>query len=246
MTARAIQMLASVRTLEEAGAAAAGGADLIDLKEPHSGALGALPLPEIVTIVAGLRERWPTLPISATIGDLSDHGEQWIAQRVTEVAATGVDYVKVGIERGPQAASQLARLATLPGRSRVPVLFADHGLDFSLVAHACELGFPVIMLDTASKGAGSLFDCVDCAGLTRLLQVVHGHGLRAGLAGSLHLEHVPLLLELAPDIVGFRSALCAGARTDCLDPARVAAVRAALRGPRRNDATPAFSAEVAG
>ncbi len=245
MTAHAIQMLASVRTLSEARAAAAGGADLIDLKEPSRGALGALPLQQMVAIVAGLRERWPILPISATIGDLPDDGEQWMAQRVTEVAATGVDYVKVGIERGPLAAGLLARLATLPGQ-RVPVLLADGGLDFSLVALACELRFPVVMLDTANKGARSLFDCVDRTGLVRLLQVVHSHGLRAGLAGSLHLAHVPCLRELAPDIAGFRSALCAGARTDCLDPARVAAVRAALHGQGSNDATPAFSAEAAG
>ena len=121
MSARMIQMLASVRTLNEARAAAASGVDLIDLKEPRRGALGAVPLQEIFAIVAALRERWPTLPISATIGDLPDSGEQWMAQQVSAVAATGVDYVKVGIERGPAAAGLLTRLATLPGRrDRLP------------------------------------------------------------------------------------------------------------------------------
>ena len=244
MTTAAIRMLASVRTRDEAIAAAAAGADLIDLKEPRSGALGALPLPQIAAIVAALRARWPALPVSATIGDLPRDGAQWMAQRVTEVAATGVDYVKVGIERSPQAAALLEQLAVLPG-TRVPVLLADRGLDMSLVQLACDLAFPVVMVDTADKHAGSLFDCVDRVDLQRLLRIVRDRGLRAGLAGSLRLAHVPLLRELAPDIAGFRGALCAGARTDRLDPVKAKALRAALRGTGSNDAPAALSSAQA-
>lgn len=233
-----IALLASVRTADEARQAADGGADLIDLKEPRSGALGALPLAEIVAIVALLRARRPRVAISATVGDVPDGGpaavEAWLAQRVAEVAATGVDYVKVGIAPGPRAPAQLDCLARLPGR-RVPVLLADHGVDAALVARACRLDFPVVMLDTADKRRGSLFDCAPEAALADFIAAVRAQGRRAGLAGSLRLDHVPRLRALAPDIAGFRGALCDGDRCGQFDPRRLAALRAALDGaPQRS------------
>ena len=45
-------MLASVLSVEEAETALAHGADIIDCKDPHRGALGALPLARITEIVA--------------------------------------------------------------------------------------------------------------------------------------------------------------------------------------------------
>ncbi len=60
-------MLASVRTLDEALLALAGGADIIDLKDPARGALGALDQATARNIVAAIGGR---APVSATIGDL--------------------------------------------------------------------------------------------------------------------------------------------------------------------------------
>ena len=90
----------------------------------------------IRAIVRALRERGIALPISATIGDVGMHEVDLIAARVEAVGACGVDYVKVGIERSPQAAEALDIL----DRSRhavVPVFIADAGLDFELLARAC-------------------------------------------------------------------------------------------------------------
>ena len=51
----------------------------------------------------------------------------------------------------------------------------------------------------------------------------------AGLAGSLRAEHVPDLLEFAPDVLGFRGGLCRrGDRNGTLDPDAVRAVRRAV------------------
>ena len=60
-------LLASVMTVEEAEAALAGGADIIDLKDPRRGALGALPAPVIRDCVAAIAGRQP---VSATVGPL--------------------------------------------------------------------------------------------------------------------------------------------------------------------------------
>lgn len=232
-----IALLASVRSVGEARLAAAGGADLIDLKEPRAGALGALPLPVLRQIVRALRGGWPQLPVSATIGDLPDRSEAgqhaWLARRVHEVAAAGVDVVKAGIAPGPRAAALLEAFAALPlaaGQTRVPVLLADRGIDMALVAHACALRFPVLMLDTADKRRGTLFDCASLDSLGGFIATVRAHGLRAGLAGSLQIAQAPLLCGLAPDVAGFRGALCAGDRSGGFDRRRLAALRAALGG----------------
>ncbi len=221
-------LLASVRTLDEALGAAAAGADVVDLKDPHSGALGALPLADIASITQALRARF-AVPISATIGDLPAQALDAMAARALAVAATGVDYVKVGIAPGPHARAALARLAALPARI-VPLFIADRGLDLAAIDAACALGFAIVMVDTEDKRAGSLFDCVDLGTLRHMLQRVHAAGARAGLAGSLQLEHAGPIRALAPDIAGFSGALCDGGRSGALNPARVRALRAALGG----------------
>ena len=64
--------------------------------------------------------------------------------------------------------------------------------------------------------------------LETMVRAVHAAGTRAGLAGSLRAEHVPLLCALEPDIAGFRGALCDGARTGGLNRDKVRALREAL------------------
>jgi len=211
-----MRLLVSVRDVEEALLAAAGGADFIDLKEPGQGALGGLPTETIRAVVAALRERGISLPISATIGDLpmSDLGA--IRTRIDAVGACGVDYVKVGIERDPGAGAVLLALAHC-GRPVVPVFIADRGLDQHAIARARTLGFPALMLDTAEKRGGSLFDALGMEVLQGFVFATRKAGVLVGLAGALRAAHAEALAELAPDFAGFRSAVCRGERSDALD-----------------------------
>jgi uncharacterized protein (UPF0264 family) len=220
-------LLASVCSVAEARAAATAGADLIDLKDPRRGALGALPLHEIMSIVVQLRAHWPIKPISATIGDVPFHQLDTIAQYALETAGTGVDYVKVGIAPGPFARDGLARLATLPARV-VPVLLCDDGVTADLVRYAASLGFAGVMFDTARKQGRTLFDCVAFDTLATLLELAAAHGALTGIAGALGVAQLPAIQALAPDFAGFRTALCIGGRTATLDPDRVRSLRAAL------------------
>ena len=230
------KILISVRNIAEAvlaaGDGAGSGADFIDLKEPRGGALGGLPVETLRAIVAALRERGSTLPVSATIGDLprlsSSSPLSAVLAKVQAVADCGVDYVKVGIARDAGAAPLLRTLAAC-GAAVVPVFIADHGLDDDAVALACSLGFPGLMVDTADKRSGSLFDLMSMVELRRFLQAVRASGAMAGLAGALRLQHLPAVRELAPDFAGFRSALCAGDRGSALDARRLQALAAALR-----------------
>lgn len=209
--------------------AAQSGVDFIDLKEPSEGALGGLPIATICAIVDVLRQRASGLPTSATIGDVPMHEADRIAAAVAAVGACGVDYVKIGIERVPQARAVLSALAA-SGRAVVPVFIGDHGLDLTQVAHACTLGFPAVMADTANKRAGSLFDAVPMSELRRFVDTVRASGAMVGLAGALRIAHEPSLRALAPDFAGFRTAVCEGDRRGVLEPQRLRALIALLRG----------------
>ena len=77
---------------QEAEIAISGGADIIDLKDPKAGALGAVAteiIRQVVHVIAGRRAT------SAVCGDLPMVPET-IRAKAEEIAATGVDYVKVG------------------------------------------------------------------------------------------------------------------------------------------------------
>lgn len=225
-------MLASVATAAEARLAVTLGADIIDLKDPARGALGALPaatVRDIVAAVAGAR------PTSATIGDLPMEPEQ-VCRAVERTAARGVGIVKVGVFPGGAPEEAIAGLAPLAARGLrlVIVLFADRRPDLSLLPPIAGSGCLGVMLDTADKSSGGLRRSLDGPALADFLGRARGLGLMAGLAGSLTRADIAPLLDLAPDYLGFRGALCAGAlRAGRLEPTAVEAVRAAIPRDRR-------------
>jgi uncharacterized protein (UPF0264 family) len=229
-----MRLLVSVRNVDEALAAARGGADFIDLKEPGQGALGGLPAAVIGEVVSALRGNGIELPVSATIGDLPmDHAgrlEEMLA-RVLAVGACGVDYVKVGIEPGREGGVARRALDVLAGcgLAVVPVFLADRGIDIAQVRHAGRLGFPAIMADTADKLSGSLLDAVPADQLRRFVEDVREAGALVGLAGALRASDAAALSQLAPDFAGFRTAVCDGDRAGALAPRLVRSLAAAMR-----------------
>ena len=233
-----MKLLISVRSVEEALLAARNGADLIDLKEPGAGALGALPLPTIREIVTVLRGQGIALPISATVGDWLMTQRTAILERVGAVAACGVDMVKVGIEAQPSLHDARALLTALAacGQTVAPVFIADRGIDLDLVEHADARGFAAAMVDTADKHTGSLFETVTLDTLASIVRRLRERGVEVGLAGALRPSHAALLAMLAPDFAGFRTAVCARDRTSTLDTQRLRALSAAL-DPTRVPAT---------
>ncbi|MFD2113903.1 (5-formylfuran-3-yl)methyl phosphate synthase [Thiorhodococcus fuscus] len=220
------RLLASVTDADEAELAIQGGADLIDLKDPVRGALGALSLADIQRILAQVGGR---RPVSATIGDLPPDPETTDAA-IRATAATGVDFIKIGFFSERHLDACLPVVADLPATWRiVAVLFADRPTANTDPARFAAAGCAGVMLDTADKSRGRLLDHLDTDSLRRFVERAKQLGLMSGLAGSLRQEDIPHLLPLAPSYLGFRGALCAaGRRVERLVPERLTEIRAAL------------------
>ena len=218
-------MLASVTGPEEAEIAVTGGADIIDMKDPAGGALAALPIARIAATHAAVNGRRAT---SAVAGNKAMQPDDLTAA-VRETAATGVDYVKVGLY--PPEAKQLAVIGALKeaanGTRLVACLFADRERDLTrFVAPLADAGFAGLMLDTADKSSGRLLAHASVPALSAFVSAARERGLLVGLAGGLEEPDIPRLLSLKPDFLGFRGALCAaGNREAGIDLAATTTIR---------------------
>jgi uncharacterized protein (UPF0264 family) len=220
-------LLASVTNPKEAAIALEAGADIIDLKDPSRGALGALSVTRIERIVAAIDHR---CSVSATVGDLPAKPDL-IGQAVRATAATGVAYVKVGLFGSAYFDDCLDTLAqqASAGVRLIAVLFADLAPDFKTLAMLADAGFTGAMLDTADKSRGGLRRHMTVERLDEFVRQARQSELMTGLAGSLRCEDINPLLATKPDYLGFRTALCRGeSRTAEIDPEAVAEIRARL------------------
>ncbi len=226
-------MLASVMSPAEAAIAIERGADIIDCKDPSRGALGALPLTEVTRIVDAVNGRRQV----STVVDLP-HDVAHARAAIEAAAATGAEFVKFALPLTPDAQEIIDELAPLAARRRlVAVLFADLGPDFDVLERLAEAGFEGAMLDTAHKGKGRLLDAMSVGALAEFVGRCRALKLVAGLAGSLESPDVPRLLVMAPDLLGFRGALCAnGERRNTLDAKAVTLIRGLIpRASRSSD-----------
>ena len=213
-------LLASVASLDEARAVA-DCVDVVDLKNPLDGALGALPAAEVAAIVRDLGGR---RVVSAALGEFVD--ESGLAEAAEAMAATGVDFVKIGLADATRCGIVLAAAAARTPASRlVAVLFADRALRFDALDAIAGARFAGAMLDTADKRSGTLLDCLGPPHLRAFVERARALGLFVGLAGSLREAHLPDVLACRPDFVGLRGALCEDAnRTARISRARTQAI----------------------
>lgn len=221
--------LASVASAAEAELVARHGADIIDLKNPSAGILGAVAPVTCSDVVQQLRAQWPAgeLVFSATVGD-GPFEPAALETAIQHTAATGVDIVKVGCFASSPSASLLQSLtsAAEQGIRLVVVLFAEHGVATRELDALADCGIYGVMLDTANKTSGSLRQKLADDELATFVETGRRSRLLTGLAGSLRRGDIGPLLDLAPDYLGFRGALCnASDRTAGLDADAVESVR---------------------
>jgi uncharacterized protein (UPF0264 family) len=207
-------LLISVRDVDEAAAAVAGGADIIDLKEPLRGSLGRADAHvwRQVTQRVGTR-----VPISAALGELLDERPPCGTQDWA-----GVRFVKWGLagcRRRPDWPNRwaAAKGRLPPGLRSVGVIYVDAEAAAApepgdVLCHAARLGCWGILFDTHGKDQGSLFDLMPAAQLDTLIQAAHDHSMAAALAGSLADAQIRRAVQLAPDLIAVRTAACVGGR----------------------------------
>lgn len=198
-------MLASVKNLSEAQLVLNANVDIIDLKQPEFGALGALSVDDVAEIVKNIDGR---CVVSATVGDLPMDAEI-IFNAVSDMAKIGVDFVKIGFFPDGNWFAIVQKLADLTQNTKlIAVLFADTQPDFAIISELKKVGFAGVMLDTMHKQNGSLTQVMANETIAEFVKLSKTQPLICGLAGSLRLENIAELLPFGADYLGFRGALC--------------------------------------
>jgi uncharacterized protein (UPF0264 family) len=201
------RLLVSVRSVAEALAALDGGADVIDVKEPAHGSLGAAKAETVVAIVAAVAGR---RPVSAALGELRD----WNA--TATVPTLDLTFVKWGLSqcRGTDWPAWFRRAARqVPGRCRpVVVAYADADRAAAppleaIVAFAQAESFP-LLVDTFIKDGSTLLDWRSRVQLESLVRDCRSQGIPLALAGSLTAHQLRELASLTPDWFAVRGAAC--------------------------------------
>jgi len=109
-----MQLLVSVAGPREARAALAGGADIIDAKDPRTGALGAV-RPQVLRAVRSAVGA--SRPVSAALGDAGPCA--LVERRARTAGSIGATFVKVGF-LGVGTGALARRRAAAASRARSP------------------------------------------------------------------------------------------------------------------------------
>ena len=231
-----MRLLVSVVSAVEARRALAGGADIIDVKDPGEGALGA-PAPRVLSEVA--RAVGGAAPVSVALGDLPDLPHT-AALAARGAAACGAGYVKVGLRGVHELDRAVAMMRAVadavgPEVAVIAAAYADaDALDPPALAPAWlpalveRTGIAGALVDTFVKDGRGLYGWLSESELARLGGAhPRAPAERFGVAGQLRRGE---LRRVDADVVGVRSAVCRGGdRTAELDAELVAAAVAELR-----------------
>lgn len=213
-----MKLLVSIQSLEEAQIAVNSGCDILDIKNPAEGSLGA----NFPWILKDVINSFPNLhcETSATIGDLY-HRPGTASLAGYAVASLGIKYVKAGLydsktyEQAVEMISAVKRSVEMANRKSCFVAsgFADwrkiNGLSLQdLVRATIHAKGKVVLLDTFIKDGSNLFDNISVNELCQLVGLCHKSGIRCALAGSIKLDDLDKLAKISPDFIGVRGAIC--------------------------------------
>ena len=234
-------LLISPDSVEEAleCAKAAQHLDIVDVKKPDEGSLGA----NFPWVIRAIREAVPAdKPVSATVGDVP-YKPGTVAQAALGAAVSGAAYIKVGLYgcTSPEQAIDVMRGVVRAVKDYRPDAFvvASGYADAHRIGCVNPLALPDIarrsgsdaaMLDTAIKDGTRLFDHLAPEVCAEFVRLAHEAGLLAALAGSVKAADLETLTGIGTDIVGVRGAVCEGGdrNTGRIQPRLVAAFRAEM------------------
>jgi uncharacterized protein (UPF0264 family) len=222
------KLLVSVRNESEALEALAGGADVIDVKDPFAGSLGAPSVEQLQTVRQAIGGR---VPLSAACGELPDLVPDASLSCERQAALRGYELVKLGLSGCARIADWRQRWARfimqLPDTlAVVAVVYADYEsaeapCPADVVDAAGILGCRWLLIDTHCKSRGGLFEHWTGRALAEVTGWARQAGMRVALAGSLTCELVPRALGYEPDLIAVRGAACREGRMGVVTADRV-------------------------
>jgi len=212
-------LLISPIDTQEAVEAIEGGADIIDVKNPKEGSLGA----NFPWVIKSIREMTPNgMKISATLGDVP-YKPGTVSLAAVGAVISGADYIKVGLygtKNYDQALDVMKNVVKAVKYYREDAFVVASGYaDAHRVGAVDPMEIPKIaaascadlaMVDTAVKDGKNLFDFMDQESLEIFVDEIHNYGMKAALAGSIKEENLSTLYQLNCDVVGIRGAACIG------------------------------------
>ena len=227
-------LLVSVRSGEEAAAAVAAGADLLDVKDPTRGALGMAHHEAVSAVLAAAGG----VPVSAALGEWRD-ALLTDAHWHLELPLAYIKWGLAGYKAGPGWGEDLldARREIPAGPEVVAVAYADWEKancppPAEVAKFAKRFRYRAFLLDTFCKdGNKTLLDHMPAAAVADLVGSLRRVGVKVAVGGSLKLEQLKQLKAVNPDWYAVRGAACAGGKRDgVLDPVRVKKWKDALAG----------------
>lgn len=212
-------LLISPINTEEAHEAIEGGADIIDVKNPKEGSLGA----NFPWVIKNVREMTPKdMLVSATLGDVP-YKPGTVSLAALGASVSGADYIKVGLygTKNYDEALEVMKnvVKTVNDYNEDAIVVASGYADAHRVGAvdpmeipkvAADSGADLAMVDTAVKDGKTLFDFMDEEKITKFNDAIHDYGLKSALAGSVKKDQLQSLYNLGTDVVGIRGAACVG------------------------------------
>jgi hypothetical protein len=211
-----MQLLVSPSSIDEARHS--GAADIIDVKKPSEGSLGAN-FPWVIREIKAFSKK----PVSAAIGDF-DYKPGGAALAAYGAACAGADFVKIGLAfDGQEQAREVIRAVVkavkdeFPKKYVVIAAYSDfervHSISpFDMAPIASECGADFAMVDTGIKDRQSTFAFMNEETLRSFTEKNRTLGLGTALAGALKFEDIAALKRINPDIIGVRGMVCGGDR----------------------------------
>jgi len=211
-----MQLLVSPSSIDEARHSAA--ADIIDVKKPSEGSLGAN-FPWVIREIKQFSQK----PVSAAIGDF-DYKPGGASLAAYGAACAGADYIKIGLafegqEKAQELISAVVRAVKeeFPEKYVVIASYSDyermHAISpFDMAPIAARCGADFAMVDTGIKDRQSTFAFMNEAVLREFTEGNRKLGLGTALAGAFRFEDLDALKRIDPDIIGVRGMVCGGDR----------------------------------
>ncbi len=219
-----MKLLVSPINVEEANTCKLGGADIIDVKNPKEGSLGA----NFPWMISAVKKVAGSVPVSATIGDFN-YKPGTASLAALGAAVAGAEYIKVGlydIQTREQALDMLTGIVRSvkdfdKNKKVVASGYSDYLRinsisPFELPSIGARAGVDAVMMDTGIKDGRSTFEFLAEQELVEFVSGAKDYGLQTAIAGTIKFDDIPSLRRISPDIIGVRGCVCGGNRNSII------------------------------